>query len=147
MTDSRQHSRRGGRPCPPQPAADAPRSRRNGKAPLRRAGPMCPACPARQRPPCPPAWQPPPQKTSTRRSGCLLVTQYIRLSLGELRCPTGGLQTVLKQYYCLFPCIYKALRGLSSGFLFELTHLRCRVFLVLYRWPKGFVYYFSKLLS
>lgn len=49
------------------------------------------------------------------------------LTLGELRCATGGLEAVLNQYYCIFPSAFKAFRRLTSRFPYELTHLRSRV--------------------
>lgn len=39
-----------------------------------------------------------------------------KLSLAELGSAAGGLQTVLKQYFCLFPSVFKAFRGVSSRF-------------------------------
>ena len=39
-----------------------------------------------------------------------------RLSLAELRSAAGGLETVLKQYFCLFPSVFKAFPGVSSRF-------------------------------
>ena len=48
-------------------------------------------------------------------SGVLQVSG-INSALGELRCATGGLQTVLNQYYCIFPSAFKAFRRLTSRF-------------------------------
>lgn len=39
-----------------------------------------------------------------------------RSALGELRSATGGLETVLNQYYCIFPSAFKAFRRLTSRF-------------------------------
>ena len=38
------------------------------------------------------------------------------LALAELRSAAGGLQAVLKQYFCLFPSVFKAFREVSSCF-------------------------------
>lgn len=38
------------------------------------------------------------------------------LSLAELRCSTSCFETVLNQYYCIFPSAFKAFRRLTSRF-------------------------------
>ena len=40
----------------------------------------------------------------------LFKTQYTRSTLAELRRATGGLETVLNQYYCISPSVFKAFR-------------------------------------
>lgn len=46
----------------------------------------------------------------------LFKTQYTRSTLAELRSAAGGLETVLNQYYCIFPSAFKAFRRLTSRF-------------------------------
>ena len=42
--------------------------------------------------------------------------QKEKSALAELRSATGGLQAVLKQYFCRFPCIIKAFRAPTRRF-------------------------------
>ena len=39
-----------------------------------------------------------------------------RLSLAELRCATSCFEAVFKQYFCLFPCIFKAFQAPTCRF-------------------------------
>lgn len=97
----------------------------------RRAGPMWPA--ARQA-------QKVPKNKGSCRSRSLCRKQGINSALGELRSAAGGLQTVLKQYFCLFPCIYKAFRALSCCFPLRVNPSIYRLFYIVMR-LKSLVYY------
>ena len=63
-----------------------------------------------------------------------------RLSLAELRSATSGFEAVLKQYFCLFLCIYKAFRALSCCFPLRVSPSIYRLFSIVMR-LKSLVYY------
>ena len=62
------------------------------------------------------------------RSRSLCRKQGTNSALGELRGAAGGLQTVLNQFFRLFPCIFKGFFVLSCRFPYELTHQLSRFF-------------------
>ena len=65
------------------------------------------------------------QKKSTRFRECL---KRNNLSLGELRCTTCSLQTVLNQFFLLFPVFSMASAFCLAVFPYELAHQLSRFF-------------------
>lgn len=68
------------------------------------------------------------------------IVQNGLLTLGELRRAAGCLETVFKQYFCLFLCIYKAFRALSCCFPLRVNPSIYRLFSIVMR-LKSLVYY------
>ena len=76
------------------------------------------------------------QKKSTRFRECL---KRNNLSLGELRCTTCSLQTVLNQFFLLFPVFSMASAFCLAVFPYELAHQLSRFFFAIY--AENLVYY------
>ena len=62
------------------------------------------------------AWRPPRKKQAPASAGACNACKIYNSALAELRSAAGGLQAVLKQYFCLFPSVFKAFREVSSCF-------------------------------